>query len=208
MLMSRAARVAKITAPPIRPTTFAPTVKSPTPMTVPVVMVIDSRSPRHRRRAGDGVFSRISLASFPKTAVFLSVCGKRGFGDRYENRSYLRAGRRRSALWFEQRNAGLTGVRWGTDGNKGDRRGGTAHRQIYPCRATGASSKQRPVHYGSRFHWQGIRRGDFCGKAKKCRRQIDAGIGFINMKNRIIDSNARKADGPAAAHGPSSLAFR
>ena len=69
--------MAKITVFPSKPTTLAPTVNSPTPITVPVVMVMDSRRPRQRFKQGAGFDSSICIASFRKETAF-SFYAERG----------------------------------------------------------------------------------------------------------------------------------
>lgn len=76
MLISSAAKVAKITVGPISPTTLAPTVKSPTPMTVPAVMVMASRRPRQRLNPGIVFVSRM-VRRFPSKEAFFSAYAKK-----------------------------------------------------------------------------------------------------------------------------------
>ena len=52
MLIKSAASVAKMTLEPIEPTMLEPTVKRPTPITDPAVIVTASRMPKQRLRAG------------------------------------------------------------------------------------------------------------------------------------------------------------
>ena len=57
--MRSATMVAKMTDGPIKPTMLEPTVKRPTPMTEPAVMVTASRMPKLRLSAGELFLSLI-----------------------------------------------------------------------------------------------------------------------------------------------------
>ena len=72
--MIRAVSVAKMTVGPSSPTTLAPTVNKPTPITVPVVIVIASRRPRQRLSSGEGAVSCISVPSFLGLDCFFILC--------------------------------------------------------------------------------------------------------------------------------------
>ena len=62
--MRSATMVAKMTDGPIKPTILEPTVKSPTPMTEPAVIVTASRMPKLRLSAGELLMSLMKVSDF------------------------------------------------------------------------------------------------------------------------------------------------